>query len=53
MNNKDSSLKLRNMPVGKLIFVMSMPAIFSMFVQALYNVIDTMYISKFDITSNG
>ena len=53
MNNKDSSLKLRNMPVGKLIFVMSMPAIFSMFVQALYNVIDTMYISKFDITSNA
>ena len=48
MNNKDSSLKLRNMPVGKLIFVMSMPAIFSMFVQALYNVIDTMYISKYD-----
>ena len=51
--NKDSSLKLRNMPVGKLIFTMSMPAIFSMFVQALYNVIDTMYISKFDTTSNA
>ena len=51
--NKDSSLKLRNMPVGKLIFTMSMPAIFSMFIQALYNVIDTMYISKFDTTSNA
>lgn len=53
MNNKDSSLKLREMPVGRLIFKMSMPAIFSMFVQALYNVIDTMYISKFDTTSNA
>lgn len=51
--NKDSSLKLREMPVGKLIFTMSMPAIFSMFVQALYNVIDTMYISKYDTTSNA
>ena len=50
--NKDSSLKLREMPVGKLLFTMSMPAIFSMFVQALYNVIDTMYISKYDTTSN-
>lgn len=51
--NKDSSLKLREMPVGKLIFTMSMPAIFSMFIQALYNVIDTMYISKYDTTSNA
>lgn len=51
--NKDSSLKLREMPIGKLIFTMSMPAIFSMFVQALYNVIDTMYISKYDTTSNA
>lgn len=53
MNNKESSLKLREVPVGKLIFTMSMPAIFSMFVQALYNVIDTMYISKYDTTSNA
>ena len=53
MNKKDSSLKLREMPIGKLIFTMSMPAIFSMFVQALYNVIDTIYISKYDTTSNA
>lgn len=53
MNKKDSSLKLREMPIGKLIFTMSMPAIFSMFVQALYNVIDTIYISNYDTTSNA
>ena len=51
--NKDSSLKLREMPVGKLIFKMSMPAIFSMFVLALYNVIDTIYISNYDTSSNA
>lgn len=51
--NNESSLKLRNMPVGKLLFTMSLPAIFSMLVQALYNIVDTMYVSKFDTTSNA
>ena len=53
MNSDIKSLKLRNMPMGKLIISMSLPAIFSMLIQALYNIIDTMYISKYDSTGNG
>ena len=39
------SVKMRTMPVGKLLFAMSMPAILSMLVQALYNVVDSIFIS--------
>ena len=53
MNSDIKSMKLRNMPMGKLIFSMSLPAIFSMLIQALYNIVDTMYISNFDKTGNG
>lgn len=53
MNSDIKSLKLRNMPMGKLIFSMSLPAIFSMLIQALYNIVDTMYISNYDTTGNG
>lgn len=41
------SNKMRDMKISKLLFKMSLPAIFSMFVQALYNIVDTMYISQF------
>lgn len=37
--------KMRTMPVGKLLFSMSMPAILSMLVQALYNVVDSIFIA--------
>ncbi len=33
------------MPIGKLIAVMSLPAMISMLVQALYNVVDSMFVS--------
>ena len=39
--------KMATMPVGKLLFNMATPMILSMLVQALYNVIDSYYISKF------
>ncbi len=39
------SRKMRTTPVGKLLFRMSMPAIMSMLVQALYNVVDSIFIS--------
>ena len=35
------------MPVGKLLFNMALPMIASMLVQALYNVIDSIYISRY------
>ena len=42
------SKKLGSMPIGKLIFVMSGPAILSMLVQALYNIVDSIFIGAYD-----
>ena len=39
--------KMGVMPIGKLLFNMALPMIASMLVQALYNVIDSVYISRF------
>ena len=39
--------KMGVMPVGKLLFNMALPMIASMLVQALYNVIDSVYISRY------
>lgn len=50
MSNERASLnstKMRDKPVGKLLFAMSVPAILSMLVQALYNVVDTIFVSKY------
>ncbi|MFV0480309.1 MAG: MATE family efflux transporter [Anaerorhabdus sp.] len=38
--------KMGVMPVGKLLLSMSLPAMFSMLIQALYNIVDTIYISQ-------
>ncbi|MBE6886120.1 MAG: MATE family efflux transporter [Ruminococcaceae bacterium] len=40
-------------PVFPLILKMSTPAMFSMLIQALYNVVDSIYISRFDPEQNG
>lgn len=40
--------KLRNMPIPKLLLNMSMPAILSMFVHALYNVVDSIFVSHYN-----
>lgn len=34
------------MPVSKLLITMSLPMMFSMFVQALYNIVDSMFVSQ-------
>ena len=34
------------MPVGKLLISMSLPAMFSMLIQALYNVVDSIYVAQ-------
>ena len=39
--------KMGTMPVGKLLANMAVPMILSMLVQALYNVVDSVYISRF------
>lgn len=38
--------KMRSMPVGRLLFTMALPLAMSMLVQALYNVVDSYYVSK-------
>lgn len=39
--------KMGHMPVGKLIFTMSVPMVISMLVQALYNVVDSYFVAKY------
>ena len=38
--------KMRTMPVGKLLFTMALPLAISMLVQAIYNVVDSIYVSR-------
>jgi len=45
-NNPASENKMGIMPVGKLLVNMALPMIFSMVVQALYNVVDSIYVSQ-------
>lgn len=40
------SEKLGTMPVGRLLATMSIPVIFSMLVQSLYNVVDSIFVSQ-------
>ncbi len=48
MSNKSnlSGNKMGTMSTGKLLFTMAMPIIASMLVQALYNVVDSIYVSQ-------
>lgn len=43
-NNKEN--KMGVMPVNKLLITMSMPMIISMLVQALYNIVDSVFVAK-------
>ena len=38
--------KMGNTPMLKLILTMSLPAMFSMLVQAMYNVVDSMFVAQ-------
>ena len=51
MSEKQSSApvaenKMGSMPVGKLVFNMSLPMMISMLVQALYNIVDSIFVSR-------
>ena len=39
--------KLGTMPMGKLLFNMSGPIILSMVIQALYNIVDSMFVARY------
>ena len=45
---KMSENKMGTMPIPKLLVSMSLPMVASMLVQALYNVVDSIFVSKFD-----
>ena len=45
-NNHPQENKMGIMPVGKLLMNMALPMIISMLVQALYNVVDSIYVSQ-------
>lgn len=50
MNQKNTSApaenKMGTMPIGKLLFNMSLPMMISMLVQALYNIVDSIFVAK-------
>lgn len=37
--------KMGTMPIGRLLISMSLPMMISMFIQALYNIIDSMFVA--------
>ena len=47
--------KMGTMPVGRLMFTMSLPMVISMLVQALYNVVDSIFVARIDtaMAANG
>ena len=45
--------KMRNKSIGKLLTEMSLPAIFSMLVQALYNIVDSLFLTNISYIANG
>lgn len=43
---KQSENKMGVLPIPKLIMTMSLPAVLSMMVQALYNIVDSIFVAK-------
>lgn len=41
-----SSNKMESMPIPKLLISMAIPMMFSLFVQSLYNIVDSMYVAR-------
>lgn len=48
MQRSDRSAMLRDMPMGRLVPKVSLPIMASMLVQAMYNVVDSVYVSRHD-----
>ena len=45
--------KMRDTKIGKLLLTMSLPAIFSMLVQALYNIVDSLFLTNITYVVDG
>lgn len=48
-----TSDKMRDTKIGKLLLTMSLPAIFSMLVQALYNIVDSLFLTNINYVVAG
>ena len=48
MQNSDRSKLLGTVPMARLVPKVSIPIMFSMLIQALYNVVDSIFVSRFD-----
>ncbi|MGN0406453.1 MAG: MATE family efflux transporter [Bariatricus sp.] len=46
MNNQKQN-KMAVMPMGSLVFNMSLPMIFSLLIQSLYNIVDSIFVARF------
>ena len=46
VNSMPKENKMGTMPVKKLIFNMALPLIISMLIQALYNIVDSIFVSR-------
>ena len=46
MNNKTQENKLGTMPVGQLLLSMALPMMMSFFIQALYNIVDSIFVAR-------
>lgn len=53
MEHKQESNKMAAMPVNKLLLNMGIPMILSMALQAVYNIVDTIFVSKMQPMSIG
>lgn len=46
MENRLTENKMGVMPIGKLVFSMSLPAVISMTLQAVYNIVDSLFVAQ-------
>ena len=53
MKEKDSMNKMGVMPVNKLMLTMGIPMILSMMLQALYNIVDSAFVSNMPVTGEA
>lgn len=52
MNSPSNENKMGVLPVGKLLFSMSVPMMLSMLMQAFYNIVDSVFVSQISETGN-
>ena len=46
MQENSMTNKMGTMPVGKLLMSMALPMMLSFFIQALYNIVDSMFVAQ-------